>query len=620
MIERRVERLGDETRQVLTAAAVIGRSFGVEVLTRLVEMDEARLLDRLEAAVAASLLDESTEDVGRFRFVHALINQTLYETLGATRRARMHHAVGEALEEVYGAGIDEHLGELALHWRLATVAVDRPKAAAYAARAGQQALHRLAPAEAARLFGDAVELLGAGDTVERCQALIGLGEAQRLTGNAAFRETLLEASRIASVLDNGQLAAQAALANTHGLPTVIGDTDHEHLATIERALELDDRSDLARCARLLGVKAMELSYDPAQVAYRRRLADEAISVARESANPAALAEVLRDAIQATWSADTVKLRVQLADELLGTAHQAEDPALEFWAADAQWLANETRGECDRATDALRRKNRLAEELGQPTLLWLACANGAGAELGRGDLAEGERLAERAAQLGHDGDPVSAALYYGAQLAFIRVFQRRGDEVLPMMEQSVAAYPGIPAWRAGLAHVYCWTGSFDKGRALVQEAASDRFEHIPWDPVQTTALALYAEAAAQSGCTEAAAILYELLEPWSDQLAVSGALNYGHMRMYLGQLADAAGWPERADAHLDFATRFHDENGMRLWAADSRLAWATSFARRGDCPRAREQAARAMELATANGYGEIERRAAVLMSAEAWAET
>ena len=92
--------------------------------------------------------------------MHALINQTLYETLGATRRARMHHAVGEALRKLYGAGIDDHLGELALHWRLATVAVDRPKAAAYAARAGQQALHRLAPAEAARLFGDAVELLG----------------------------------------------------------------------------------------------------------------------------------------------------------------------------------------------------------------------------------------------------------------------------------------------------------------------------------------------------------------------------------------------------------------------------------------------------------------------------
>ena len=61
------------------------------------------LLDQLETAVAASVLAESSEQVGRFRFVHALINQTLYEGLGATRRARMHQRVAEALEELYGA-------------------------------------------------------------------------------------------------------------------------------------------------------------------------------------------------------------------------------------------------------------------------------------------------------------------------------------------------------------------------------------------------------------------------------------------------------------------------------------------------------------------------------------
>ena len=43
VIEHRVERLGDETRQVLTMASVIGRSFGVELLARLVEMGEGRL-------------------------------------------------------------------------------------------------------------------------------------------------------------------------------------------------------------------------------------------------------------------------------------------------------------------------------------------------------------------------------------------------------------------------------------------------------------------------------------------------------------------------------------------------------------------------------------------------
>ena len=98
VIERRVERLGEESLEALRLAAVVGREFDLELLSAVVEIDEARLLDDLEAAVAASVLAESSEQVGRFRFVHALINQTLYDGLGATRRARMHQRVAQALE------------------------------------------------------------------------------------------------------------------------------------------------------------------------------------------------------------------------------------------------------------------------------------------------------------------------------------------------------------------------------------------------------------------------------------------------------------------------------------------------------------------------------------------
>ena len=55
---------------------------------------------------------------------------------------------------------DDHLSELALHWRLAVVSVDKEKAADYALRAGRHALENLAPAEAMKLFADAVELPG----------------------------------------------------------------------------------------------------------------------------------------------------------------------------------------------------------------------------------------------------------------------------------------------------------------------------------------------------------------------------------------------------------------------------------------------------------------------------
>jgi predicted ATPase len=243
----------------LTLAAVIGRTFELELLERLTETTESELLDRLEAAVAASLLDESTERVGRFRFVHALINQTLYERLGATRRSSLHHQVALTLEDLYGQDQGEHDLELALHWRLASVAGDTSKAAHYAARAGQHALDSLAPAEAAKLFADALALLDPVEDAQRCRALIGLGEAQQLMGDPAYRATLLDAARIASLLGDADLAAAAALANTRGFTSLIGVLDGERLEAIERALELVGRADHGRRAQLLALQSQELN-------------------------------------------------------------------------------------------------------------------------------------------------------------------------------------------------------------------------------------------------------------------------------------------------------------------------------------------------------------------------
>jgi len=295
---------------------VIGRVFDVELLESMLEIDESQLLDQLEAAVAASLLAESDERVGQFRFAHALINQTLYEGLGATRRARMHQRVALALEDLYGEDPAEHLGELALHWRLAAVSVDKAKAAGYALRAGQQALERLAPAEALKLFADAVELMGDLDSAERCEALIGLGEAQLQTGDAAYRETLLDAARIASALADAELAARAALANNRaGVSSSFGEVDAERLAAIDRAIELDDPPNRGRRARLLALKALELQWAP-DFEMRRALAEEAISLARATEDTRTLIEVLHvhETIRAP---DTLAWRSDLLEELCG---------------------------------------------------------------------------------------------------------------------------------------------------------------------------------------------------------------------------------------------------------------------------------------------------------------
>ncbi len=618
VIERRVERLGEESLEALRLAAVIGREFDLRLLSVALGVEDVSVLDGVEAAMAASVLSESSNQVGRFRFVHALINQTLYEGISATRRAHMHERVAEALEELYGQDPDEHLAELALHWRLAAVSVDKAKAADYAMRAGQQALENLAPAEAAKLFSDAVDLSDKANDRERCEALIWLGVARRQAGHATYRETLLEASRIASNLADAELAARSAFANNRGYTSVLGQVDTERLAAIERAIELDEPPTPARRARLLALQAQELTWDP-DLRRRRTLAEEAIELARGAGDKRALMEVLHSGFFALWSAETLELRTALAEELAQYADELGDPALRRATQSLELHVSIEQGELARAEAAQERMQGIAAALEQPALNWFVAFQAAALTLMHGDLAAGERLAERAFQIGQQADQPDAVLFYGIQMIYLRVFQGRGEEIIGMVEQSAEANPAIPALRAGLASALCWVDRREEATTILKAAASDRFEHVRPASDELTALALYADAATQTDDRDVAAILYDLIEPWSDQVDWNGVSGYGHARLYVGLLAAVLGDHERADEHLAFACEFHETNDMPLWTARGHLGWAESLAVRSEPSRAREHATRALELSREHGYGAFEPRAAALVETQSATE-
>jgi class 3 adenylate cyclase len=612
VIEHRVGRLGEKARELLAVAAVIGRSFELELLGAVGQLDETRLLDQLEAAVAASVLEESPERVGEFRFAHALINQTLYEDLGATRRARLHLRIAEALEVQLGGDPGARVGELAHHWAKATTAVDAEKAVTYARMAGERALAELAPGDARQWFDRALELLGDRDEpATRCDLLIGLGEAQRLTGDAGYRETLLEASRLASELEDGERAAGAALANSRGRgPSGYGQVDQERVAAIERALELDDAPD--RRAQLLSLQAVELQYEPDH-RYRRELVEQALALARELGNPRTTARVLTDYLYVYWAPDGLERRLERLEELRASVQAAADPALEFWAAFAELNAMAENGELERADEAAQRMTAIADRLGEPTMCWVAAFSAGGCmALLRGDFAEVERYSKQGLEIGREAGQPDAFVMYASQIGPVRIIQRRGGDVAGV-EQAMQANPLLPAaWKAGVAWSLCWLSRGGEAAAIIADAAADRFEHVHWDSGRTAALAPYADAAAQAGVTDAAAILYELLEPWADHVMWSTVIVYGHARTYLGLLAAALGRHELADEHFRLACEFQEQQGMLVWAARAHLGWAEALAARGEAERAREQATRALEVSRENGYVLFEDRAAALI--------
>ncbi len=621
VVGRRVERLGEDVHKQLSIAAVIGRDFDVDLLLSVSERSEDELLELLEQGVAASVLVESASVTGRFSFAHALINHTLYEDLGNTRRARLHHRIAHELEELLGDEPGARVSELAHHWSMATD-IDLPRATRYARMAGERALAELAPDEGLRWFSQALELQGREaepDPRERCELLIGLGGAQLQIGDTDSRETLLEASRIASTLADAELAAAAALTNNRGESSSFGQVDKERLIAIERAIELDDPSDPGRRARLLALQAVELLWD-ADFERRWALANEAVSLARSAGDLRTLAEVLRRAHLALWSSQTLELRSALVAELADCAAKVQDPALQFWAHGAEQVVYAEKGDFAGLQDALRNEQSIAEELGQPTLRWVATWHAAAWQLLRGDLEDAERLAERAFAIGQEGGEPDAAFTYGAVLTTVRLHQGRGEEIVGMLEQSVSAYPGIAAWSAGLASVLCWLDRRAEAAAILERATSERFEHVLPGVGDLTALVLYAEAATHTGDSDAASMLYELIERRSDQIDWTGTNGYGHARMYLGLLAVVLGNHEQADAHLAFACEFQETNGMLLWAARAHLGWAEALDARGQSAPARDHAVRTLELSREHGYGLFEARAAAILTPHSTAET
>src|SRR5688500_13965810 len=147
IIRRRLEGLGDEVRELLSVASVIGREFDLTLLQRVVDIEIEALLEILAQAVTADVITE-TSALGRYAFTHILIRETLYEDLTAARRMRLHRTVAETLEESYSASIEGRLPELAHHWFKSAQAGDATKTMRYATKAAEHAMSQPAYEEA----------------------------------------------------------------------------------------------------------------------------------------------------------------------------------------------------------------------------------------------------------------------------------------------------------------------------------------------------------------------------------------------------------------------------------------------------------------------------------------
>src|SRR5262249_37656514 len=102
VIRARLDRLPERLKRVLQMASVIGREFTLPLLDRLVTADD-RLDESLRALKTTGLIYErSLYPELTYTFKHALTHEVVYTSLLPGSRRRMHLAVADAIEALYG--------------------------------------------------------------------------------------------------------------------------------------------------------------------------------------------------------------------------------------------------------------------------------------------------------------------------------------------------------------------------------------------------------------------------------------------------------------------------------------------------------------------------------------
>ncbi|HJQ50815.1 MAG TPA: ABC transporter substrate-binding protein [Gaiellaceae bacterium] len=154
-LQARLDRLPQPTRDVLTTAAVIGRSFGLPLLERLVPAADLRsALSELQRL--GLIVEERRRPTPEYRFRHGLVQEVAYRRLVGARHRALHLAVAEAVEKLHGGSVEEVYGVLARHYSEA----DEPRRAAhYLLRAGDAARTLGAEQEALDLYDRALVFL-----------------------------------------------------------------------------------------------------------------------------------------------------------------------------------------------------------------------------------------------------------------------------------------------------------------------------------------------------------------------------------------------------------------------------------------------------------------------------
>ncbi|OJX06726.1 MAG: hypothetical protein BGO72_00010 [Burkholderiales bacterium 70-64] len=617
-IGSRLNRLSPACNRVLACAAVIGRSFDTRVLARLLDgTPQEEWSAALDEALAASII-EALAEPGAWQFSHVLIRETLYDEVPATRRARLHLAIGAILETLHGGDPMAEVATLAHHYCAALPAGDPARAIEYARRAARRADALFAWEEAARYYRLALQALDDADpgaARERLGLLIALGSALTRAGeDLEAAEILQRTAGSARTLGLSEELARAACGFEEatwrpGLP------GHAAARLLHDALAGLDEGDSVLKVEVLSslTRALIFSGDSEAAA---RFGAQAEAMARRIGDPRALSTALRAGLSARWRPEQFERRMATTLEAMRLAEQVGDRDRALEASSWRLFDLMELGDLQQRAEEFRAYAEAASATRQPFYHYICLSSHAMLALFHGRFEQAEQHAREALEFGRRMPSLDAAGVFGLQMFSLRREQGRLKELAPLVAHFVQATPAAAAWRPGLAIVYAEIGMTEQARAQFELLAADGFAAVPRDALWVASMAYLAEVCALLGDAPRAGQLYEFLLPCEGRniVAPPNVACYGAAARQLGMLAATCRRWAQAQQHFEAALQANTRQEGWPWLAHTQHQYAAMLLARaqpGDGARAAGLLDEAIASSRTLGMPALGERAAVL---------
>lgn len=565
-IGRRLNRLSEGCNQLLTTASVIGREFDFRLLAALNDAaNEEPLLQLVDEALEARLIEELPGGKDRYQFSHALVQETLLGELSPSRRVRLHARIAWALEEIYGPQAEAHAAELAYHFGQAEPAAGPAKLLSYARLAGRQALAAHAYEDALHHFERALAVKqGQPMDAELADLVLSRGLAQAASfGRDRFQEALDDLLRAFDYYVAAGESRRAIAIAAH--PFEFWTEQHPGVARlVEQGLRLTT-PDSYEAGRLLSSYGRMQGIDRGDYQAAQETFVRALSIAHEHQDAALEMRTL------AWSAIVDLFHLHLLEGLrksqraIGLARIADDPRIEvavgFWASFIMIII----GDLQQAEAAAKRSLAIAERARSSQTLAAALLGNVLVAQSRGDWETARSLSDRGLAL-WSMDPrfLSARMILECQLGNFTHSEACANNLLQVMRLA-ASGPNIEHATPAMAIAFaCRIRQMPEGLEAARAAAETVISSSRATPfmalMSRVGLALLAS---QRGDAHEAEHHYSLLEPVSRGIMLFGLSG----DCLLGVLSRASGSPDYAAAHFEHALDFCRRGGYQ-----PALAW------------------------------------------------